>query len=76
MGGAQLFFFGLLVYPAGPFQAGDSVGDLLITTQWSSNPTDLIDSNCCPGLSAPANPPLSASALLHPKPSSPPLRLS
>lgn len=37
--------------------AGDSVQDLLITTQWSGNPTDLIDSNCCLGLTALPNPP-------------------
>lgn len=37
--------------------AGDSVQDLLITTQWSSNPTDLIDSDCCLGLTALPNPP-------------------
>lgn len=37
--------------------AGDSVQDLLITTQWSSNPTDVIDSDCCSGLTALPNPP-------------------
>lgn len=37
--------------------AGDSVQDLLITTQWSSNPTDLIDSDWCLGLTALPNPP-------------------
>lgn len=37
--------------------AGDSVQDLLITTQWSSNPPDLIDSDCCLGLTALPNPP-------------------
>lgn len=35
---------------------GDSAVDLLITTQWSSNPADLIDSDCCVGLSARHNP--------------------
>lgn len=37
--------------------AGDSVQDLLITTQWSSNPEDLIDSYCWPGITALPNHP-------------------
>lgn len=45
--------------------AGDSVQDLLITTQWSSNPTDLIDSNCCLGLAALPNPPSMPSLPLY-----------
>lgn len=45
--------------------AGDSVQDLLITTQWSSNPTDLIDSDCCLGLSALPNPPSMPSLPLY-----------
>lgn len=45
--------------------AGDSVQDLLITTQWSSNPTDLIDSDCCLGLTAQPNPPSLLSLSLY-----------
>ena len=45
--------------------AGDSVQDLLIATQWSSNPADLIDSDCCLGLAALPNPPSMLSLLLH-----------
>lgn len=44
--------------------AGDSVQDLLITTHWSSNPKDLIDSDCCSGFSALPSPPCSP----HPSP--------
>lgn len=43
--------FWTLIYPVS-LLAGDSVRDLLITTQWSSNPADLIDSVCCLGLTA------------------------
>ena len=64
MGGAQLFGPS---FTLSALLAGDSVQDLLITTQWSSNPTDLIDSDCCLGLTALPNPPsmpFSASVLL------------
>lgn len=74
VGGAQ--FFGLS-FTLSVLRAGDSVQDLLITTQWSSNPTVGIDPDCCPGLAALPNPPwmlrlcFCASPPLSPFPSPP-----